>query len=213
MIFIDKGVEPKTLARKKSKWLEELRNARAAKDIENFKKIQSKYSAISVKNALEKAFSGKCAYCESIIGIVSTGHIEHYRPKVRYPSLSFEWTNLLLSCPKCNSKTYKGTKFPKAQDGGPILNPCSDNPEDHIEFIYDRNLQLALAKGKTKRGEITIELFGLNNRTELLSARSRLIKKLLFLKVHEAEDPKAAELLAEARMSCEPYLAWVNLIV
>lgn len=212
MIFVNRGPEPKILLNKKSLWLDALRDARSKKDQDGFKKIQSKYGAISVKNALDKSFHGKCAYCESVIGTVATGHIEHYRPKSRYISLTFEWNNLLLSCPKCNSKTHKGSKFPKISDGGPILNPCSDNPNDHIEFIYDTKLGLALAKGKTKRGETTINLFGLNNRPDLIRARSQLIKNLLFLKVHEAQDPKAAELITEASKNFQPYLAWLNLV-
>jgi uncharacterized protein (TIGR02646 family) len=212
VIFVHRGSEPKILLDNKSLWLEKLREARSRKDRDSFKKIQSKYGSASVKKALEKSFNGKCAYCESVIGAVAAGHIEHYRPKSRYISLTFEWDNLLLSCPKCNSTTYKGNKFPKATDGGPILNPCTENPNDHIEFVYDAKLGLALAKGKTQRGETTINLFGLNSRPELIRARSQLIKKLLVLKVHEAQDPKAAELLAEACKSIEPYLAWVGLI-
>lgn len=42
-----------------------------------------------------------CSYCERW---VSSGiHIEHKKPKDKYPSLEFEWDNFLLACTNCNS--------------------------------------------------------------------------------------------------------------
>jgi hypothetical protein len=73
-------------------------------------------------------FKGKCAYCESRIGVADGGDIEHYRPKENavsgegselepshsnsgssrqhlfYAWLAYEWDNLLLACASCNRR-------------------------------------------------------------------------------------------------------------
>ena len=72
------------------------------------------YKAADVKSALEEAFGGKCAYCESPYAATQPMAVEHYRPKgevvvdgTRVPPgyywLASEWTNLLPSCTDCNS--------------------------------------------------------------------------------------------------------------
>jgi uncharacterized protein (TIGR02646 family) len=72
------------------------------------------YKLSAVRTALETAFNGKCAYCESGYGVVITVRVDHYRPKgqVRrkgmdpargYYWLAGEWTNLLPCCDRCNS--------------------------------------------------------------------------------------------------------------
>lgn len=72
------------------------------------------YKNPDVRTALEGAFGGKCAYCESDYSGTQPVAIEHYRPKggvtingkltpPGYYWLASEWTNLLPSCTDCNS--------------------------------------------------------------------------------------------------------------
>ena len=72
------------------------------------------YKSPDVRAALEKAFGGKCAYCETSYAATQPVAIEHYRPKGEvvvdgkrmppgYYWLASEWTNLLPSCTDCNS--------------------------------------------------------------------------------------------------------------
>lgn len=72
-----------------------------------------RYKLKSVKNALEKMFHGKCAYCETFYASTQPLDVEHYRPKgavagVRdhrgYWWLAMAWGNLLPSCIDCNRK-------------------------------------------------------------------------------------------------------------
>ena len=86
-------------------------------------------------------FGGKCAYCESRITHVDYGHIEHHVPKAGpngRPKRTFQWSNLLLACGRCNGSENKGDRFPTARQGGPIVNPCKDDPADHFEFVNQR---------------------------------------------------------------------------
>lgn len=66
-----------------------------------------------VKLAMEKAFHGKCAYCECHYEALVPVDVEHFRPKgavivdgkltkPAYYWLASEWTNLLPSCIRCN---------------------------------------------------------------------------------------------------------------
>ncbi len=72
------------------------------------------YKAPDVRAALEEAFGGKCAYCETSYAATQPVAIEHYRPKGEvsidgkrvppgYYWLASEWLNLLPSCTDCNS--------------------------------------------------------------------------------------------------------------
>ncbi len=69
------------------------------------------YRADEVRIKLEAMFDGKCAYCESKIGVGADWDVEHYRPKGAvaerkdhpgYYWLCCDWKNLLPSCAHCN---------------------------------------------------------------------------------------------------------------
>ena len=61
----------------------------------------------------------------------------------------------------CNGKAFKGIKFPLAADGTPLLiNPCIDNPNDHLDFVCEQDAAaehgfIAILKGKTAKGNTT----------------------------------------------------------
>jgi uncharacterized protein (TIGR02646 family) len=165
-----------------------------------------------VKNCLVNLFHGKCAYCESKITHVDYGHIEHYRPQSGpsgRPDLTFEWSNLLLACGICNGSAHKGAWFPEADEGGPIVNPCEDDPGDHVDFTYDRVLHLASVYGKTERGRVTEALLGLN-RKDLRVHRSGFVKTLEVLLSLAPSHPKARELIEESMRDDAEYAAFAR---
>ena len=74
------------------------------------------YGHHSVKNVLLSARRRKCRYCESKFSAASFGAIERFGPNcaarrnhgctrlhLGYFWLAFEWTNLLVSCERCNT--------------------------------------------------------------------------------------------------------------
>ena len=77
------------------------------------------YRDRSVREALNEAFGGLCAYCESLIEATEPTELEHYRPKGAvktesevlphgYYWLAATWENLLPSCIRCNrAETYE----------------------------------------------------------------------------------------------------------
>lgn len=133
-------------------------------------------------------FRGKCAYCESAIGLSGPVEVDHFRPKFgaselsgegsldHYCWLTLEWDNHYSACPACNRA--KRSMFPvegeRAGYGGDLsaeravlLDPCADDPGDHLAFREDGSV-LALST----RGEVTIRVFNLN-RKPLVEARRR----------------------------------------
>lgn len=200
------------------------------------------YRDAAVKRSLLAAQHGKCAYCENRIDS-EYGGVEHYRPKGAmrqsqvgaaelpgYFWLAYRWDNLLVVCARCN--THKGDLFPLAQpraraevgnshaDEAPLLlDPAVDEPERHIRFDGER----ALAVDVGRRGQVTVEVLGLN-RGELLHARREWYDMLSgFLDLLEtarvdASIPafllvKASGLIAEATRDAGRYAAMVRGLV
>jgi uncharacterized protein (TIGR02646 family) len=170
MISVNRTDAPKWLTRYAKRWTDELLAA-----IELYKQggekpsasLWNKYNKKYVKEALKGMFHDKCAYCESKITHIDYPHIEHYRPKRKYPQYAFEWQNLLLACGICNGTAHKGDHFP-LEDGDEnkplLLNPCEDDPAQHLQFVKARVVSLS------ERGRQTCNLLGLN-RDELFDRR------------------------------------------
>ncbi len=183
------------------------------------------------KDVLSQLFQDKCAYCESSIGAVGFGEIEHFRPKTQargfegelapdhYWWLAYEWNNLYLICQLCNRN--KRNFFPVLGERAEpcavgkaletekplLLDPCNDNPEDHL--VFDKS---GVVAGRTERGRVTIELLGLN-RHQLQDARKREAEHALaefeaeLLRRLVKETPAIEEVLQALLDSRRPYAA------
>jgi hypothetical protein len=121
------------------------------------------------KDILRKSTSGKCMYCESKIEHISYAHIEHIKPKTKYPELEFEWNNLGFSCQVCN--TNKGVKY---NEDIPFINSYNENPEDYIIFLGF----YIFPKQRSERGEYTIKEMDLN-RPNLVDRRKDKIEGII----------------------------------
>jgi uncharacterized protein (TIGR02646 family) len=105
------------------------------------------------KEALRESASRKCMYCEAKIGHTSYAHVEHIKPKAKFPELEFVWDNLGFSCQICN--TNKGQKYDETT---PFINPYNEKPEDNLVFL----LLYLFPKQGSERGEYTITELDLN---------------------------------------------------
>ncbi len=143
---------------------------------------------------------GKCAYCESHVSHVSYGHIEHYKPKSVYPELCFEWHNLLLGCARCNGAEFKSDKFPLADEGGPFVNPCDEDPTDFFEFEFDPITGTANVIPKNIRGETTERELGLN-RLDLIRHRNEVVEMLAYLALRAKDGDAVALARLKHRMN------------
>ncbi|MBB6239953.1 uncharacterized protein (TIGR02646 family) [Pedobacter sp. AK013] len=158
--------------------------------------IGTKYRKLFLER-LRDEFHGKCAYCESHIDLaVAPSEFDHFRPKNTARGLNeevsrqhywwfvYEWRNIYYSCARCNS--YKASWFPvegdRAAVGTPyemlhmedrlFVDPCEDNPAEHLEYMPTGRLI-----GSSARGFTTIELLKLN-RDELVQARKKAVDSL-----------------------------------
>lgn len=155
------------------------------------------YKGTDVKRQLRQDQYDKCAYCECRLN-GDYGHIEHFRPKAGYsipPSnaiitpgyywLAYDWSNLLLSCSKCNT-SYKANHFALEDESKrdiankniskeePLLiNPYVEDPNLHLEF-HEHIVAPKVIDGKPSgKGAYTIELLQLNNRADLVDNRRK----------------------------------------
>jgi len=154
------------------------------------------YMHPEVRGALDQLFRSKCAYCETLLSFSQPGDVEQFRPKTRainldgvvsvrhYWWLAYEWDNLYIVCAACNR--MKATRFPvraaraKPHETGKrldkekclLLDPCRDNPDEHLIF-----LETGEVASKTDEGKATIEILGLN-REELVRARRETLVAL-----------------------------------
>src|SRR6478672_145109 len=153
-----------------------------------------------IKGDLLKLCNGKCAYCESKLGVISDGDIENFRPKsgargfspseyapTHYWWLAFEWENLLIACQLCNQK-YKRDYFPLENESfrsrigatgdellseqALLIDPSLEDPAKHIEFD-----ESGYARELSKKGKVTIEVLRLN-RIELVERRLNSVRLL-----------------------------------
>ena len=162
--------------------------------------FKSKVYRDATLEVLEKLYNYKCAYCETDTSAGAPMQVEHYRPKAKvtedsthlgYYWIAYEWSNLILSCSKCNNK--KRNRFPVlnnrisvptlgvnglptnefnlanslifAGEGAQLLHSEIDIIEDH--FLFNENGEII---GKTQRALETIKICGLN-RKELVFKR------------------------------------------
>jgi uncharacterized protein (TIGR02646 family) len=122
-----------------------------------------------------------------------------------YYWLAAEWTNLLPSCRDCNgermqemvdiyrkTKAGKGNQFPvlngsrlkyPSQKGekGALLDPCSDDPSEHLAFPLSRQGVVIPRKNGQggNRATETIRILGLNRKL-LVQARRTKLSLLMF---------------------------------
>ena len=149
---------------------------------------------------------------EVIEGRIVNGDIVKDKVPARpgYYWLAADWTNLLPSCTDCNSRRTqieldgteevrgKGNFFPLKdpkkratapagvrKEGPLLLNPATDDPEKHLEFLADPPekaglIRPALKKGKPSiLGEASIAVYALD-RPQLQQHRNDTAKRVLF---------------------------------
>jgi len=163
--------------------------------------FNNKCAYCETKVELKKQVSGKINPLHKIttqkISTEDISHVNHYRPKTNskgfekssiqldhYWWLTYEWKNLYLSCSRCNM--VKSNWFPLEsgrakiladydatliQEKNLLLDPCNDDIEDHLDY----DLESGSVAGKTKKGNITIEILNLN-RKDLVNARYKAIR-------------------------------------
>lgn len=153
---IERLPEPQILVERKVDWLATFLASG------NKRPDSSKYAHNSIKIQLNSMSFHKCFYCESKLKGVPK-EVDHHIEVSVDRNLSYEWTNLFLSCDNCNNKIPHN--IIPINDA---LNPCSDTDEI-IEENLTFNKELIEPKNNSDLGLRTIKKYRLD--TELLDTR------------------------------------------
>lgn len=183
--------KPGSLERNGSRWKKELLDAIKRCETSDEKvpeKHYNRYQQDDILKQLTDMYATLCCYCESQIGIVDFGHIEHRKPRRKYPESTFDWNNLHLACSKCNN-----AKRDKYDETNPILDAVVDPIHEHLDY---RLVGLYLKRWpKTLRGKTTVNHTKLNDehREGLLKARTIVYHEALQVAKEIKDDSDAPD--------------------
>lgn len=170
-------IPPKSLKNNANKWkktllekIDELNNT-GEKVPDSY---YNHYIKDDIKMPLINMYKGLCCYCESRVDSVideteddgkkKYGHIEHLKPKKKFPQNCYDWENLHLACADCNI-----TKADKYDNKNPILDPVKDKQiENYYTFeLVGIGLHFNALKERAETTEKHVNL----NRSSLLINR------------------------------------------
>ena len=178
---VSRTEEPAVLRNNSQRWrreliekLYELRSEGRKKD-KDYKNKENKYKHKDLKEALTRMYQSLCCYCETKISFVSARHIEHRKPKSRFPNSTFLWSNLHLCCPDCNHA--KGEKY---NYEAPILDAATDEIGPDV-FDYDHERAGVWLVPKNARAETTENHANLNREDLRLKIRPEILFSALNL--------------------------------
>ena len=89
------------------------------------------------------------------------------------------------------------------------MNPCEDEPGDHLEFDWDPVTRIASVWGKTGRGRTTEDVLQ-SNRSDLRTERSRQVARLALLASVASQNAEAMMLFEEAKADDAEYAAFAR---
>lgn len=164
MIHLDRPEKP-----------EELTDDLQIKLTEEFKKDSSKevWNKSFIREALLDFSHNKCCYCEKRIGPGSADmHVDHFKPKSKYPDDVLKWNNLMPSCGDCNRNKSDHDTVEE-----PIVNPCEDDPKEYF-YLKDCRYK-SFDIDPDSKGNMTIEVLGLNDLTRKCMVRYQIVGELL----------------------------------
>jgi len=167
MIKLRKNMPPQALAEKMRSRRERLVSLLACgEDVPP--SIRDFYRDPDVKDLIKSECHDKCMYCESKIGHVYFGDVEHILPKSVFPHLTLDYDNLGLACAICNN-----SKLDYYEAETPLINPYKEDPKN--EFVAAG--PLLKARPGRDRAAVTERLLKLN-RAGLFERRTERIERL-----------------------------------
>ncbi|WP_417364531.1 HNH endonuclease [Galbibacter sp.] len=170
--------EPQILIDRKNAWLTSfLASGKKRPD-------SSKYAHNSIKIQLNSMSFNKCFYCETKLK-GKRKEVDHHIEVSVNPNLSYEWTNLYLSCDNCNNKIPHSTI--SIND---TLNPCLNTDEEIMEHLTFQD-EFIEAKNNSQLGLRTIQKYRLD--TEILDTRRLKSLKIFYKLILEIKENQINE--------------------
>ena len=167
---------------------------------QNWNQIKPEHKQ-QIRDALTLMQGRHCAYCERLR---KDEEIEHFRPKNRFPQLTFEWSNLFLACKfedSCGKHKDHAVRNYSPDD---LIDPCIDDPDEFLKFYSDGHVQpvRGASPEKKHRAEETIRVFNLNS-PSLVNARSNFLRP--YVKCSKRLSSEALEALLSEVCPSEPF--------
>ena len=121
------------------------------------------------RSALGSRSADICWYCERQCEPASeaggkAATVDHFKPRSRFPELTYEWTNWVFSCRRCN-EDHKQDKWPASGYVDPSDSNVQERPEQYFNYdvLTGEIVPHPGLQGDAKlRAEITIDDLGLN---------------------------------------------------
>ena len=133
------------------------------------------------RQELGTAFLRKCGYCERICAETSESGsraptVDHFKPKSLFPSLTYEWSNWIFCCSRCNGK--KADNWPLSG----LVDPCAVSVLERPERYFDYRSRTGeivpkggLTQSDRERAQNTISDLKLND-SDMRKRRRRWVK-------------------------------------
>jgi uncharacterized protein (TIGR02646 family) len=118
---------------------------------------------VEIRTHLEMMQGKRCAYCEGNIETLGQ-HIEHFRRKSVYPTLTFDWNNLYFSCNQKNSCGRFKDHGAGPYDIADLIDPCLDDPDNFFVFRSDGTISVRgdASASNGHRARETLRVFALD---------------------------------------------------
>lgn len=143
-------------------------NSAAARDAWRRAKTEKSALRVALGNLAHRP--SYCMYCLDSYGT----DVDHFKPLVLAPHLTFVWENHLLACNFCNSHS-KQDRFPLGVSGAPLLiDPTRQDPGEHLHILSTGEYM-----GLTPNGWATIDVLDLNGRPSVTGARSKVLAQVI----------------------------------
>lgn len=101
---------------------------------------------LSYRPFLRIDFRERCAYCERTevwLGGTDFFTVDHFRPRSKFPELSFHYPNLYYACGKCNQ--HKANTWPNenlSAKGFRLSDPCEEDMySEHLRELEEGTLE------------------------------------------------------------------------
>lgn len=119
----------------------------------------------AAKPHLVSSLGKYCCYCEVHEQTLASIHVEHIKPKSRFPRLKTAWVNFMIACHTCNT-VEKGEKVPNLNE---LLLPLRDDTYHAISYGYGGyvSVNTNLDTETQRKAQALIDLVGLHKRPGL----------------------------------------------
>lgn len=149
------------------------------------------------KPILAEEAQNQCVYCcisDAHFGGIRNFHVEHFRPKKKFPALELIIANLFYACSICN--VFKGDDWPDEPGKNTFDYPHYPDPSiTNYAELFDVDQNTAQIKGANVTARYLIEKLNLN-RAQILRNR-KLILLADQLKILQDQLNDAAQITAE----------------